>query len=143
MALDIIEGANLNFRNRMTLHTSNNCTIAGNNQNSDLVTNNCWSQAGGCGVRAKTNDTYGEGFNMIGGGVRCGSQDVLPHRLTSSRYTQRSGHLHGSECGSFLVTLSPSALRMACPTLGHLERPSPISRVPPLVISTPSLSSTR
>ncbi|EON64227.1 hypothetical protein W97_03457 [Coniosporium apollinis CBS 100218] len=67
--IDIIEGANLQDKNRMTLHTSNNCTIAGNNQNSELVTPNCWSQAGGCGVRARTTDTYGAGFNTIGGGV--------------------------------------------------------------------------
>ncbi|KAJ9648403.1 hypothetical protein H2199_001258 [Coniosporium tulheliwenetii] len=67
--IDIIEGANLQDKNRMTLHTSNNCTIAGNNQNSELVTPNCWSQAGGCGVRARTTDTYGAGFNTVGGGV--------------------------------------------------------------------------
>ena len=60
----------------MTLHTSDNCTIADNGGFSGaLVSNNCFTHASGqpdnegCSIHAADTHTYGAGFNANKGGV--------------------------------------------------------------------------
>ncbi|KKY17376.1 hypothetical protein UCRPC4_g05620 [Phaeomoniella chlamydospora] len=70
--IDIIEGVNSATTNLMSLHTSPNCTIAGANQLGTLQTSDCDTSVNynsGCGVTADTTESYGTGFNNIGGGV--------------------------------------------------------------------------
>jgi len=75
--IDIIEGVNNALTNQMTLHTSAGCTIASNNTSpqSSFNTTNCDTNASGqkknagCGVIAKDSNSFGAGFNAIGGGV--------------------------------------------------------------------------
>lgn len=73
--IDIIEGVNQQSANAMTLHTSEGCTINNSGFTGNLATSNCWTQApgqnnnAGCGIDATTPDTYGTGFNSVGGGI--------------------------------------------------------------------------
>lgn len=70
--IDIIEGVNTNTNNLMSLHTSDNCTIAGTNQTGTLETSNCYegvNKNAGCGVQAVSNTSYGSSFNTQGGGI--------------------------------------------------------------------------
>jgi hypothetical protein len=73
--IDIMEGANLVSQNAVTLHTSVNCTVAGDSrtQTGKLTSsNNCAYYPGynvGCSVQDARNTTYGVGFNAGGGGV--------------------------------------------------------------------------
>jgi hypothetical protein len=56
----------------MTLHSSQNCTIAGSGMTGTLQTNNCAYYPGydvGCGITAPSNaNSYGAEFNLEGGG---------------------------------------------------------------------------
>ena len=70
--IDVIEGVNSNTNNLMSLHTSDNCTMAGANETGILETNNCYINANdnsGCGVQSASTTSYGSGFNNAGGGV--------------------------------------------------------------------------
>lgn len=74
--IDILEGVNLLTQNAMSLHTSPNFTITGDNttQLGSIGGTNCaYYQGGGngvgCGVVDPRNTSYGAGFNAIGGGV--------------------------------------------------------------------------
>jgi len=69
--IDIIEGVNINTKNLMSLHTSNNCTTAGANETGILQTSNCFIDKAntGCGVQSVTTSSYGASFNSAGGGV--------------------------------------------------------------------------
>ncbi|KIW83989.1 hypothetical protein Z517_03235 [Fonsecaea pedrosoi CBS 271.37] len=72
--IDIMEGANMANYNAATLHTSPNCTIAGDSRTmtGQLSNNNCAYYPGynvGCGIRDNRPASYGTGFNAIGGGV--------------------------------------------------------------------------
>lgn len=70
--IDIIEGVNTNTQNLMSLHTSDNCTVAGTNETGTLQTSNCYINANsnsGCGVQSASTTSYGSGFNSNGGGV--------------------------------------------------------------------------
>ncbi|KAA6410314.1 MAG: putative endo-1,3(4)-beta-glucanase [Lasallia pustulata] len=70
--IDIIEGVNSASRNLMSLHTSPNCTIAGDAELGTLQSNNCDTTDNlnaGCGVLANTTASYGTGFNRGNGGI--------------------------------------------------------------------------
>jgi hypothetical protein len=72
-SLDIIEGVNVDSVNHMTLHSSQNCTIAGSGMTGTLQTNNCAYYPGynvGCGITPSFGgNSYGAGFNLNGGGM--------------------------------------------------------------------------
>ena len=57
--IDIIEGVNVDPVNWATLHTTDNCTVAGVNQTGTLLTNDCASSTStsGCVVEAKSTRT--------------------------------------------------------------------------------------
>lgn len=71
--IDIIEGANQQTTDSITLHTSAGCVInnAGSQYGTTTLTSDC--NAGnaniGCGVSTSNTNAYGDGFNNIGGGV--------------------------------------------------------------------------
>lgn len=71
--IDIIEGVNDNTNNAMTLHTSGGCTIADNGGFTGTLGNrDCDSSHGsntGCGIQNQDKQSYGSGFNSVGGGV--------------------------------------------------------------------------
>ncbi|RDW91925.1 hypothetical protein BP5796_01319 [Coleophoma crateriformis] len=72
--IDIIEGVNSQTENLMSLHTNDTCTIAGDMRYQSGVTqaNDCDYNTGGstgCGTLSQEADTYGAGFNQVGGGV--------------------------------------------------------------------------
>src|ERR1700760_3763158 len=76
--IDIIEGVNSNLQNQISLHTNNlfgYCGIDGNNFTGKLTDSNCYIYAPnqpkntGCSTQATANNTYGDDFNAIGGGV--------------------------------------------------------------------------
>ncbi|KAF2098069.1 glycoside hydrolase family 16 protein, partial [Rhizodiscina lignyota] len=69
--IDIIEGVNLNEVNAFTLHTSDVCIMNNTRETGTLETDNCavsYSTTG-CTGKASGNNTYGDGFNDIKGGV--------------------------------------------------------------------------
>ena len=71
-AVDIIEGVNRNAENGMVLHTSRNCLVSDADMSGILTTRDCFIDANidrGCKVVASQANTYGEGFNSIGGGT--------------------------------------------------------------------------
>ncbi|KAK6599934.1 putative endo-1,3(4)-beta-glucanase [Botrytis cinerea] len=71
--IDVIEGVNLAGTNSMTLHTGPGCVIntAGSQPGITLSDPNCNSNSGynGCGVLTNKANSYGDGFNSVGGGV--------------------------------------------------------------------------
>ncbi|KIW53219.1 hypothetical protein PV05_08809 [Exophiala xenobiotica] len=72
--IDIMEGANMNMYNGMTLHAAPNCTIAGDSRSmsGQLQTNNCAYYPGynvGCSISDRRGPSYGASFNAQGGGV--------------------------------------------------------------------------
>ncbi|KAF1353710.1 concanavalin A-like lectin/glucanase domain-containing protein [Delphinella strobiligena] len=74
--IDIIEGVNLQTANAMTLHTSDGCSITNDgNFTGSMETDNCYIYAegqttnAGCSIDSSDTETYGTGFNDIGGGV--------------------------------------------------------------------------
>ncbi|KAJ5977673.1 hypothetical protein N7501_001015 [Penicillium viridicatum] len=73
--IDIIEGVNEQTQNQMALHTSNGCTINNTGFTGTLDTANCYVQApgqsanSGCSIRSDSTQSYGTGFNNVGGGV--------------------------------------------------------------------------
>ncbi|KAI1629261.1 concanavalin A-like lectin/glucanase domain-containing protein, partial [Exophiala viscosa] len=73
--IDILEGANLNDYNGITLHASPNCTIADTSpMTGALQTDNCayYPQPGynvGCSISDDRTSAYGTTFNQNGGGV--------------------------------------------------------------------------
>ena len=74
--IDIIEGVNTNTNNAMTLHTSDGCTIDDDaDYTGTLTTDNCYVDAAGqsdnagCDIQDSSDDSYGTGFNDVGGGV--------------------------------------------------------------------------
>ncbi|RFU28299.1 hypothetical protein B7463_g8030, partial [Scytalidium lignicola] len=71
--IDIIEGVNTQTTNSITLHTSPGCTVSNANSLSGTTTVGSDCNAGnantGCGVTTSNPQTYGKGFNAIGGGV--------------------------------------------------------------------------
>ena len=75
--IDIIEGVNLQATNQMTLHTNAGCTIGttGMASTSTVNTTNCDTNASnqkknaGCSIMTSDTQSFGAGFNAIGGGV--------------------------------------------------------------------------
>ena len=73
--IDIIEGVNQQSQNDMTLHTSDGCSVNNGGFTGSMSTSNCYVNApgqstnAGCGIAATSSETYGTGFNNIGGGV--------------------------------------------------------------------------
>jgi hypothetical protein len=67
--IDIIEGVNSGTKDKMSLHTSSNCTVTGLDQTGTLDAANCADGGVGCGTDSNTPNSYGLGFNANGGGV--------------------------------------------------------------------------
>ncbi|KAJ5498641.1 Concanavalin A-like lectin/glucanases superfamily [Penicillium expansum] len=73
--IDIIEGVNEQTQNQMALHTSDGCTVNNTGFTGTLDTANCYVQApgqsanSGCSIRSDSTQSYGTGFNNVGGGV--------------------------------------------------------------------------
>lgn len=71
--IDIIEGVNSGTINLMSLHTSPDCTIAGDPELGVLQSSNCDKNVDynkGCGVTVEADlPSYGSSFNAAGGGV--------------------------------------------------------------------------
>ncbi|EMC95257.1 glycoside hydrolase family 16 protein [Baudoinia panamericana UAMH 10762] len=74
--IDIIEGVNSQTTDSMTLHSSSGCSITNNGAFSGTIaTSNCDINAAGqatnagCGISNTNTQTYGAGFNAVGGGV--------------------------------------------------------------------------
>lgn len=74
--IDIIEGVNTQNHNAMTLHTADGCSISDNgNFTGSLYTDDCYIYADGqsantgCQITTSQTNTYGDGFNNVGGGV--------------------------------------------------------------------------
>jgi hypothetical protein len=75
--IDIIEGVNSESANLMTLHTDAGCSVSNSvtPYSGNLVTPNCDVNApgqatnAGCSIDSTSSQTFGSGFNAIGGGV--------------------------------------------------------------------------
>ncbi|CCM01309.1 uncharacterized protein FIBRA_03358 [Fibroporia radiculosa] len=76
--IDIVEGVNDYTNDQVTLHTTTGCALPTSNSTAlgisgTLVSSVDCSVAGtgdtGCGIRANQTNSFGEGFNAIGGGV--------------------------------------------------------------------------
>ncbi|KAL9043785.1 MAG: hypothetical protein Q9214_003038 [Letrouitia sp. 1 TL-2023] len=75
--IDILEGANDQVNNQITLHTAPGCSIDNQGFSGQLVTPNCDVNApgqdknAGCAIRHPMADSmsFGAGFNAVGGGV--------------------------------------------------------------------------
>ncbi|KAI4730806.1 endo-1,3(4)-beta-glucanase [Aureobasidium sp. EXF-10728] len=74
--IDIIEGVNTQNHNAMTLHTADGCSIYDNgNFTGSLYSDDCYVDAAdqtnnlGCQITTSQYNTYGDGFNNVGGGV--------------------------------------------------------------------------
>ena len=72
--IDIIEGVNAQTTNQMTLHTSEGCDVtvgsSGQSGTPGSITD-CGYDGGsdGCSVVSNTANSYGTGFDSVGGGV--------------------------------------------------------------------------
>ncbi|KAI0932742.1 hypothetical protein AcW2_001277 [Taiwanofungus camphoratus] len=76
--IDIVEGVNTYTNNQATIHTNPGCSIPTSNSTALAITGNVVGGTNcaaaetsnqGCGVRAVQNNSFGAGFNSIGGGV--------------------------------------------------------------------------
>jgi hypothetical protein len=73
--VDIIEGVNQQSTDSMTLHTASGCTINNSGFTGSLSTSNCYVDASGqssnagCGIQSTNSQSYGTGFDNVGGGV--------------------------------------------------------------------------
>lgn len=74
--IDIIEGVNDGTNNALTLHTSDDCSIQDDGSFTGTVsTPNCYINApgqstnAGCDIQDQDTQSYGAGFNVIGGGI--------------------------------------------------------------------------
>jgi hypothetical protein len=74
--IDIIEGVNSQASNDMTLHTGPGCSMSNNGGSSGTMTTpNCYVNApgqstnAGCQITTTNTQSYGAGFNAMGGGV--------------------------------------------------------------------------
>ncbi|QSZ34450.1 hypothetical protein DSL72_006044 [Monilinia vaccinii-corymbosi] len=68
--IDVIEGVSLAGTNTITLHTSPGCVINTRDSQAGItpIDPNCNSNSG-CGVLTNKGNSYGTGFNNVGGGV--------------------------------------------------------------------------
>ena len=74
--IDIIEGVNAQNYNTMAIHTTPGCSISNTGgMSGTMTTSNCDINAPGqasnqgCAIRTSRTDSYGDGFNAVGGGV--------------------------------------------------------------------------
>lgn len=68
--IDIIEGVNTQTANLVTLHTSPGCVMTNEGAAQDTVFKEADCNTGvGCGQQTADNQSYGNGFNAIGGGI--------------------------------------------------------------------------
>lgn len=74
--IDIIEGINDNANNAMSLHTSDDCSIADDGTFTGTLTfSDCYVNApgqpsnSGCDIQDQNTQSYGKDFNSNGGGV--------------------------------------------------------------------------
>ncbi|KAL9105011.1 MAG: hypothetical protein Q9163_000108 [Psora crenata] len=69
--VDIIEGVHMQEKNQMTLHTSSGCSINKSGFSGTVGTTDCGNSEAnqGCGIFSKNGNSFGTGFNAIGGGV--------------------------------------------------------------------------
>ena len=73
--IDIIEGVNTQPTNSMTLHTNAECAIETDGFTGTPLTSNCdvnaqdQDQNTGCSILHPSAESYGSGFNAIGGGI--------------------------------------------------------------------------
>lgn len=71
--IDIIEGVNLQLTNDITLHSGDGCEIENNGDfTGSLTSQDCYAYANGnqgCQIGTSNPDSYGAGFNSVGGGV--------------------------------------------------------------------------
>ena len=73
--IDIIEGVNEDRFDHMVLHTSDGCVTDNTGFTGTLRTSNCYVNApgqdanAGCGIESTDPNSYGSGFNSIGGGI--------------------------------------------------------------------------
>ncbi|KAJ7510180.1 glycoside hydrolase family 16 protein [Mycena galericulata] len=71
--IDVLEGVDATGTNKMTLHTTDGCTMDPAQQTGTLDTSNCLSGVNnentGCGVTSTDPASYGTGFNEAQGGV--------------------------------------------------------------------------
>jgi hypothetical protein len=73
--IDIIEGVNRQVGDATSLHTGDSCTINNSGFTGSLQTSNCYTNAqsqtsnAGCGISSQDPTSYGDGFNVAGGGV--------------------------------------------------------------------------
>lgn len=76
--IDIIEGVGDYTNNQATIHTKAGCSIPSTNQNVLAITGNvigltdCAAASTGnqgCGIRSSSSNSFGAGFNAIGGGI--------------------------------------------------------------------------
>lgn len=70
--IDIVEGVNHIDRNSMTLHTSADCSVSPTGFSGEPLTSNCHDTPDnhmGCGTMDRDSESYGQGFNSMGGGV--------------------------------------------------------------------------
>lgn len=71
--IDIVEGANTQERNQMTLHTGPGCEISQQQLGAGKVLHeSCdafYNSNVGCGIQDPSTRSYGQGFNSAGGGV--------------------------------------------------------------------------
>lgn len=70
----------------MVLHTSDGCTIDNDGFTGNLKTSNCYVYApgqdanAGCGIEATDPNSYGKGFNSIGGGIY--ATEITPNGIS-------------------------------------------------------------
>lgn len=70
--IDIIEGVNSATLNQMSLHTSSNCVMTKGTMSGTVNSLNCdgtTNDGTACNMASTQSNTYGSGFNAVGGGV--------------------------------------------------------------------------
>lgn len=76
--IDIVEGVSDYTHNQATVHTNPGCTLASGSASSLAISGSVIGGVDcsaldtgnqGCGIRASTADSFGSGFNAVGGGV--------------------------------------------------------------------------
>jgi hypothetical protein len=76
--IDIVEGVNDYTNNQATIHTDVGCTLPSSSSTTLAMSGNVVGGTDcaalttgnqGCGIRANTSNSFGAGFNAIGGGV--------------------------------------------------------------------------
>jgi hypothetical protein len=94
--IDILEGVNDYTNNQATLHTNPGCTMSSTNAAALSISGNVLGGAdcaaantgnAGCGIRASTDNSFGAGFNSIGGGIYA-SEFLSFHESRSSLFNK-------------------------------------------------------